>query len=40
MGYEVGESDLEAEEVHTQSILDDLAEGKTSVEDALRLLGR
>lgn len=40
MGYEVGEVDDESEEVRTQSILDDLAEGKTSVEDALRLLAR
>ena len=36
MGYEVGEPD-EAE-VRTHSVLDDLAEGKTSVEEALRLL--
>ncbi|MGC9348361.1 MAG: DUF2089 domain-containing protein [Anaerolineae bacterium] len=38
MGYEVGEPD--SEEIRTQSILDELAEGKTSVEDALRLLSR
>jgi hypothetical protein len=38
MGYEVGEPD--PEEVRTQSVLDDLAAGKTSVADALRLLSR
>jgi hypothetical protein len=38
MGYEVGEPD--PEEVRTQSILDELAEGKTSVEEALRRLSR
>ncbi len=37
MGYEVGEPD--PEEVRTQSVLDDLAEGEISVEEALRLLG-
>ncbi|MGC9522907.1 MAG: DUF2089 domain-containing protein [Anaerolineae bacterium] len=37
MGYEVGEPD--AEEARTQSVLDDLAEGEISVEEALRLLG-
>jgi hypothetical protein len=38
MGYEIGEPD--PEEVRTQSVLDDLASGKTSVVEALRLLGR
>ena len=38
MGYEVGEPD--PDEVRTQSVLDDLADGKTSVEEALRLLNR
>ncbi len=38
MGYEVGEPD--PEEMKTQSVLDRLAEGKTSVEEALRLLAR
>lgn len=38
MGYEVGET--EPDEVRTHSILDDLAEGKTSVEEALRMLTR
>lgn len=36
MGYEVGEPDTE--EIRTESVLDDLAEGKLSVEEALRLL--
>ncbi len=38
MGYEVGEPD--PDEVRTQSVLDNLAEGKTSVEEALRLLNQ
>ncbi len=38
MGYEVGEPD--PEEVRAQSVLDDLAKGKTSVEEALRLLSK
>jgi hypothetical protein len=38
MGYEVGEPD--PEEIRTQSVLDDLASGKTSVGEALRLLSR
>jgi hypothetical protein len=38
MGYEVGEPD--PDEAKAQSILDSLAEGKTSVEEALRLLTR
>ena len=38
MGYEVGEQDVE--DVQTQSILDGLADGKLSVEDALRRLSR
>jgi hypothetical protein len=36
MGYEVGES--EPEDELRQSILDDLADGKTTVEEVLRLL--
>jgi hypothetical protein len=38
MGYEVGEPD--PDEIRTQSLLDDLAAGKTSVAEALRLLSR
>ena len=38
MGYEVGAPD--PDEDRTQSILDKLAEGETSVEEALRLLNR
>jgi len=38
MGYEVGERD--AQEIQTQSILDGLAEGDLSVEEALRRLSR
>lgn len=38
MGYEVGEPD--PEEARIQSLLDDLAAGKTSVAEALRLLSR
>jgi hypothetical protein len=38
MGYEVGEPD--PDELKAQSVLDNLAEGKTTVEEALRLLTR
>jgi hypothetical protein len=38
MGYEIGEPDTE--EFRTQSVLNDLAAGKTSVAEALRLLSR
>lgn len=38
MGYEVGEP--ESEEPLPQSVLDDLAEGKTTVEAVLRMLSR
>jgi hypothetical protein len=38
MGFEVGDTD--ADEVRTQSVLDKLAAGETTVEDALRLLTR
>ncbi len=38
MGYEVGESDVD--DVRTQSVLDRLAAGETTVDEALRLLTR
>ncbi|MCU0520920.1 MAG: DUF2089 domain-containing protein [Anaerolineae bacterium] len=38
LGYEVGESD--ADDMRTQSVLDRLAAGETTVEEALRLLAR
>jgi len=38
MGYEIGEQDVE--DLQTQAILDELAEGKTSVEEALRRFNR
>jgi len=38
MGYEVGAED--PKDLQTQSILDELAEGKSSVEEALRRLSR
>lgn len=38
MGYEVGEPD--PDEVRAQSVLDDLAESRISVDEALKLLNR